>query len=405
MAASNPDLEIPDLSVDIEQQIKHSFEALIASITARRDVLLDELRKIMIDYQEKIKSQNRTLEELENFRSQLQSMEGKENVTSDFIQLSLAPIEKQISEVKVSLSQPPDIRFSYQASLIEEMVRNLGKIVSERKNITYTSKQKATHIIDIGSVSFLHDILLYVDDRLLYVANGESITTYNTTNWTRQGSYEFKDLSIRGIATTKNHCYVILNICDWDYSRCEIRKLTKDTFDLVKKQAVTGGTNSKKCDFKSIVISSEDEIFVADRGNNRICVFDSDLFFRREFGTNILKFLTFTLFEENTIIVILQENRVIVRDGTKELHMFNKQGDYIGTISQYGDISHIRYFCFDSSNNMICSYNNSVIIISPNKEVIHAIKGSEDLTGCEEIAVHKDAIIVVCSTLSCIKIF
>ena len=393
MAASNPELEIPDLSVEIEQQIKHSFEALIASITARRDVLLEELRKIMIDYQEKIKSQNKTLEELENFRSQLQSMEGKENVTSDFIQLSLAPIEKQISEVKVSLSQPPDIRFSYQAGLIEEMVRNVGEIVSERKNITNTSKQKARHIIDIGSVSILH-----IDDRLLYVANGENITTYNTTNWTLQGSYEFKDSPIYGIATTKYHCYVTLIIGgSYLYSRCpDISKLTKDTFDLVKKKGVTGGTNSKTCDFTRIVISSEDEIFVADRGNNRICVFDSDLFFRREFGTNILKVPT---------LIILQENRVIVRDNTKELHMFNKQGDYIGTMSHYGDISHIRYFCFDSSNNMICSYNNSVVIISPNKEVIHAIKGSEDLTGCNQIAVHKDAIIVVCSTLSCIKIF
>ena len=396
MATANPMGKNPDIFETVEQQIMVTFESFIGQIIARRDMLLEEIRKLKMGFEENLKSQKTTLEDLDKFCVQLQEISRKENTTSNFLQLSLAPIEKQISDIKASLIQSPNIQFLCQTQIIEDMIRDLGKLDFEGEMVGYTSKHKATRLIDVINVYNIH-----IDDTHLYLGGNQVITTYETTNWELKGTYEFKKTTINAIATTKNHCYTIsktLSSYEYEYVPYMIKKFTKDTFQLIKKQRTAGGSKSRSCLFKSLAVSSEDELFVVDQNNHRICAFDSNLFYRRDFGNESLKF---------PILIQIKENRVIIKDSSKELHLFNKQGDHLGNLPEYGDISGIRWFCFDSRNNMIFSFKNSIRIISQKGELLHVLgsenKGKEDLTRCSAIAVYKDSIIVAC--LKCVKIF
>ena len=389
MATQYPKGENPDLFQTVERQIIETFGKLIGCITIRRDELLEELRKLKLKFQEKIKSQEKTLKDLENIRVQLQDINLKENTTSNILQSTLGPMEQQLSDLKSSLIQPPNLHFSCQTQVISEMIGNLGKLDSEGKPIDYASKSKPRHLIDMPSLDYFH-----IDDMHLYIINGGTLLKYDATNWQLMQTHNLKEHTIIAIATTENHFYLIAI----KYNQHEIIKLFKYRFQTVKTQRETGGSNSKSCSFTSVAIASEDELFVADRNNNRICVFDSSLYHRRDFGTETLKSPT---------LILITENRVIIKDDSKELHLFNKQGDHIGNLPEYGDISVIRWFCFDTAGNMIYTSDNCVRIMSPNGELLKIIgmKGSEDVKGCGPIALYNDNIIVACNAIKCIKIF
>ena len=280
----------------IEQRINDAFSNLINQLKTRRDLLLREIRELKLDFQKQLESQQKTLSELENYKKQLQSMGDKTNITPNFVQLSLTPIDNQIKVLRNSQITPLEIHFSCQTANLTEVFQNLGKLDYGTKAIDYASKRKAKHIIGIPEVTYVH-----IDETHLYVGSGKRITRFHTNSW--------------AFATTKDYCYAISSEVS-NETNYKVNKFTKDKFQFMKQQDVTGGTNSKKCEFTSIAIASEDEIFVVDKANNRICVFDYDLFFRREFGMYTLKAPNF---------LIIQENRVIVRDDTKELRSFYKQ--------------------------------------------------------------------------------
>ena len=395
MATADARGETPNVFQTVERQIREAFDDLIVRITNRRDGFLEEIRNLKLAFQEKIKSQTKTLEDLENIRIQLQNVSQKENTTSNILQLTLAPMEQQISDLKVSLIQPPDLCFSCQTQRIYEMIGDLGKLDYKGKPVDYTNKYKAVDLMEVKEVGSFHS-----DGICLHIIVSNNIYVYDATNWKLLKTLSLNlNNSIQAMATTKNYFYLLTRTGGTN-SRDEIIKLTRDTFKTVKRQHATGGSYSKRLTFTSIAIASEDEIYVADRDNNRICVFDSNLSFRREFGTKTL---------QSPTVVIIKGNRVIVRDKSKEFLLFNLRGDYIQNLSGYGDVSAVTFFCFDSADNLIFSRNNSVRIISPKGEQLKVIgsevTGCEDVKGCGPIALYRDKIIVACSALDCIKIF
>ena len=81
---------------------------------------------LQTDFQEKIKSQQRTLKDLENIRIQLQDA-SKDNASSNYLQSSLSPVEDQIDILKSSLIQSPKIEFTIDTQILD-MLRDLGEI-------------------------------------------------------------------------------------------------------------------------------------------------------------------------------------------------------------------------------------------------------------------------------------
>ena len=387
MATAHPQDENPDTCIfeTLHEEIKQTFDNLIKQIVSRRDDLLKEIRMLQTDFQEKIKSQQRTLKDLENIRIQLQDA-SKDNASSNYLQSSLAPVEDQIDILKSSLIQSPKIEFTIDTQILD-MLRDLGKLEYEGEPTNYVSKWKAKHIFDIEGVDFFH-----INETRLYVVYSSKIIIYDANNWEMVSSHNFEKTKINALAITKDQCYIV--------ERYEIKKLTKDEFQFIKNQKLTGGSNKKTHEFTSIAVSSENELFVVDKYNNRICVFDSNLYHRRDFGTETL---------EGPTVVTIKEDKVIIKDNSKELHLFNKQGDNLRNLPEYGDISVISWFCFDAAFNIVYSYNNCVRIVSPKGELLKTIgsevKGCEDVKGCGPIALYGDSIIVACSAINCIKIF
>ena len=71
-----------------------------------------------------------------------------------------------------------------------------------------------------------------------------------------------------------------------------------------------------------IIASPYNEIFVADRNNNIICVFDPNLNYKREVGGfGLLNRPHHIQFTQNGSMAVLDENQ------PKCLHFFNKEGD------------------------------------------------------------------------------
>lgn len=150
-----------------------------------------------------------------------------------------------------------------------------------------------------------------------------------------------------------------------------------------------------------------DDILVADCNNNRICVFDTNLYFKREFGIKILK---------KPICVRTMDDLVYVLNSSQNyIDVFNLSGDNIKSILPcYSTrMKKTKTFCLDSEGNIIIAdYGADTIkIFTPEGKLIHKIgwenPDTEDVSGCfgVDIDQYRCMLLVSCNRLDCIKSF
>ena len=405
MASQYTAEEETDIFVKVEKQIEECFCSLERKLAIRKKELLAEVQRMKSDFVENLKTQDKTLKDLENIRKQLHGINLTQNMKSNLLQSSLAPFEKQISDLKVSLLQPPNLSFSCSTQILSDTISKLGSIVSESSPTDYSRKEKAINIISAEeSVTDLH-----IDCDRLYVACATKVLIFSTTNWEKVGEFQVpKDrelyfYTILAITTKDNFIYCITkyNFGFSNTNEFKILQFTKNGYNLKNTIKKTGGSSNTLDEANSLAISTQDELFVADSKNNRICVFDASLFYRRQFGTNVLK--------NPKLIKIRRGHDLIVQDNNRRhLNVFNQLGDHLGYLADYGELNWpLNYFCYDNANNLIQTDGKCVIIISPKGEFVKKIgqESGEDVSGCGPVVMYGGQLIVACNSIHCIKIF
>ncbi|KAI6655960.1 hypothetical protein LOD99_1694 [Oopsacas minuta] len=119
-----------------------------------------------------------------------------------------------------------------------------------------------------------------------------------------------------------------------------------------------------------LCIDYNGEVYVADRDNNRVCIYSENLAFLNCLGTQQLKSPRDVKVTPNGIAVLDCSNYCV--------HFYWRNGDLINSyVSNVWDgiFPFPMYFCLDPAGNILCSdyYRNIIKIFSPSGELIHIV--------------------------------
>ena len=362
--------------VEVSQQIRDTFDELIKQLIARRDQLLAEVNVIKLEFEERLKSQEETLTELEKIKKQIEQISSKQNLTSDLLQSSLIPIQKQINE----MSQPPNLKFECSVKEITDRLRGIGNVKfggempgTAEKPLAIDYAIKAVCVKDIfeRGCQMMHAV-----GNELYLVYSSKIRVFDIPNCKfkfRNFSLENKS-SLYAVATNLTHCYVTAS----GYNRYCIYKLDRTDFSVIKKEdRIPKMYNGKTVHYSFFINLAiiEEEIFVTVSHINVIYVFDLDLCYRRDFTIpNTPKYI-----QSN-------KGKLYVLDEGYSLNIFNTLGQIIGSSHEFFKLDskpesnvelpkhQITQFCFDTSGNAVLLVeDNSLVVISPEGEKIYEL--------------------------------
>ena len=159
----------------IREEIVQVFERILSEVRARRDVLLEQVSKMKIEFEAKNISVVESMRGLTEMRTHLEKMSVKQNLAMKKQQESLADIDSDIEKLMIELSNKSKFRFNCSINQLIERVKQFGEVIDESCVITqYQSKLTATRVITnyqdfiFGDSTKLH---IDHDKQLLYVLN------------------------------------------------------------------------------------------------------------------------------------------------------------------------------------------------------------------------------------------
>ena len=390
---------------EISQQIYDTFRGLIDQLTARMEQLLGEVRKMKEEFEQKLKSQKESLNKLEDIRIQIEQLSVSQAQDSNLIQSSLAPVQKQIKDLKTKLVQLPKLKFECTIP----QLRNLGAITLDGiVAIDYSSKIRAICAFGEqgkfnGGFEYLKN--LHIDGEDIYVADTSRVQVFRTNNWSYKRTIALDQyFNPKAVATSGYYGY-ILGYTQSEYMICTFSKRDSATGrgKNIPFQFYTERTPYSKKDFPIDLKIFEDEIFVTHGNFKTIHIYDLSLHYRRDiqlvYAPKCIQFM---------------ENRLYVLDQRKSLHYYTIDGKLIGShqiIAKDSKYYHeVNSFCFDPSGNaiLVSSNDSRITVVNQNGEKIYAIgQGtgySEDISECNSVAVYEDKLIVTCPKWNCVKI-
>ena len=197
-----------------------------------------------------------------------------------------------------------------------------------------------------------------------------------------------------GIATD-GECFFIT-----DVNVNSLFKFKKTDYSLVKKTS-----DQCKLKYPMTVKVFEREVFVVEKLNHKVSVFDLNLNFKREIGVG--RFI-----EPKTLEIYKGELYVIDKREENNLYVFTPAGEFLRASSS--GLKNPGPLCFDRDGNMIMTdFGSGIAVIkvfSPTGDLIHqigkAVPGTESIEFCAGLALVGDTIIVVVhSPDHCIKFF
>ena len=233
--------------------------------------------------------------------------------------------------------------------------------------------------------------------KCLAVPKGTADPSLGTTDIERDIVDKFGQDELKepfGVALTNEHVYVT------DIGLHALLQFDKNSFELVSKTG-TEGQIGQFIEPSGICIDYSGDVFVADCGNNRVCVFFSDLQFKYNLGIGQLKCPVDVKLTPDCVVVILDKSQ-------KCVHYFSRNGHLLHSCVPRGEgpdclVNNPSFLCLDPAGNIIISDwgNHSIKIISKYDQLIHTIgrKGNEkgELVNPYGISVSNSGIIFVVS--------
>ena len=200
------------------------FERILSEVRARRDVLLEQVSKMKIEFEAKNISMTDNLRGLTEMRTHYEKMPAKQNLAMKKQQESLADIDSDIEKLKIELSNKSKFQFNCSINQLIERVKQFGEVIDEYCVITqYQSKLTATRVITkFQDFKFGDSTKLHIDHdkQLLYVLNSnpqEKAELVGYTSSTTTGSRKTRILSFTPLAVPHEVCIAVFNANDYIY--------------------------------------------------------------------------------------------------------------------------------------------------------------------------------------------
>ena len=409
MATANPlrednyELQLSQLRENIETK----FVELIDCLKARESELLRELDNILasyFSYKSELEKVNEKKIALERTKSILRN-ELPSSPIKSFHEDCIARVNTELKSFKTP-KEPVTFTFECDSNKMLAELNKLGKLVEKvRSGIDYKSKkQPLVSVCNIGKgIQQLYSPLgVTVDNKTgnIYIADQSNncVKVFDSTckHLSKIGDNkgEGKMNSPRGVAICGNRIFITQgNNCILNY------QLNGKFVSRIGRQG--RGVLEFDLPFGLTIDESNGDIYICDRNNNRIQIFNSDFSFKSQFGKDILIHPRDIKLSKQYIYVIDESNPC--------LHLFNYNHILQKSVITRGhgmEVLNPYYFFVDQTDEILISDSNSncIYIFDNEFHLFHKISVSFYPMG---ITVdNKGQIIVVCQTGKiCLQIY
>ena len=360
----------------VEHHINYKFDRLIFLLNKRRAELLQYVRDTREDKRAAERERLEMIFQLTEAQEVLRT-EIRQNILQSMKRKWIAYLECVKRESLVDI--PVEVQFELKC-VTRELERSISRLGEIAEVSVYVPHYATCHTLvvatgkqgdDPGELHWSHGVAIYEETHQIFVANGlnNRIEIFSET-----GEF-FHQMGVGqlskpwGIAIHGDSVYVS---CVGD---CTVSKFSLTELCLVRRIGGEGSDDGQFMDPRQLTTDPIGRVYIADDGNDRICIHDPDLNHLR----NIIHPSLSLPFD---VKVSRDRLYVLCRDNNPCMHVLTIEGDKLHSLITCGegmDVLRSKFFCFDSLNNFVLSdqSSHSIRVFSPEGNLLHTI-GRED---------------------------
>ena len=356
----------------VEHHINYIFDRLIFLLNKRRAELLQYVRDTREDKRAAERERLEMISQLTAGQEVLHTVI-RENILQPMNRKWIAYLECKKRESLVDIPVEFQLELKCVTRELERSISRLGEIaevsVYELHYATCHTRVVATGKLGDGpgELKLPSGVAIHEETHQIFVANcwNDRVEIFSET-----GEF-FHQLGVghlsepRGIAIHGDSVYVS---CWRDDT---VSKFSLTVLCLVRRIGGIGSDNGQFLSPRQLTTDPIGRVFIADYGNNRICIHDPDL--------NHLRNITHPSMSEPTDVKVSRDRLyVLCPDNNPCLHVLTLEGDKLHSLITRGegmDVLEPEFFCFDSLNNFVLSdfESHSIRVFSPEGNLLHTI--------------------------------
>ena len=384
----------------VATRIHQTFDPLIAQLIARRDALLLVLSQLREDHNNKETTRRAAIQEIETAQQQMLMLSIKENIGIRVHQQAADAYKQGLQQLETPTKLPCPHFTCPTLHKLESLIAEFGEIIdwevpdySLKREPVLTAGKWGTGSKELKARGLTID----ESNELMYVADYDNkrvqIVSFKGDFIKRFGQYKLKEPW--GIAITSEYIYVT------DRELHALFQFNKNSFQLLNRTGTKGHTDGQFNRPTGLCTDYSGDVFVANCGNDRICIFSHDLKFISKLGIGQLHWPNDVKLTPNCQVVVLDCSPECV-------HFYSRNGHLLSSCVSQGQgpdrlVYDPEFLCMDLTGNIIISDwgNHSIKIISKSGNLIHTIgkrgDGMGELWCPSGISVSKSGVIFVVS--------
>ena len=384
----------------VATRIHQTFDPLIAQLIARRDALLLELSQLREDYSNKETTRRAAIQEIETAQQQMQMLSLKVNINIPVHQQAADAYQQGLQQLETPTKLPCPHFTCPTLHKLGSLIAEFGEVMewevpdySLKREPVLTAGKLGTGVNELIACGLAIDEsneFIYLAD---YGNKRVQIVSFKGDFIKRFG--QDKLMEPWGIAITSEHIYVT------DIGLHALFQFNKNNFELLNRTGTRGQTDGQFNVPRGLCTDNSGDVYVADRGNDRVCIFSNDFKFKSKLGIGQLV--------RPRDVKLTPDCQVVVIDSSPEcVHFYSRSGHLLSScVSQGAGPEYLVYnpsfLCMDPAGNIIVSDwgAHSIKIISKHGHLIHTIgrggHGIGELRHPNGISVSKSGIIFVVS--------
>ena len=351
----------------VATQILNTFEPLIHQLIARRDALLRELEDMKENYLTKESTRKAAREELLATQLHLRELSLKINENKQYHQQATDIYKERIQQLETPTKLPLPFLSCPTLNELRTAITEFGEV--KECKLDYSLKKQPVLAVGGSADSKLdYPAGLTLDEvnQLIYIVDSNNrriqVVSYEGKFLKRFGQDILK--KPWGIAVTADNVFVT------DRNLHALLQFRKKDCKLVRRTG-TKGAGEGQLDVPCGICSDYNgDVYVADRGNDRVSVFSKELQFVKRLASQQLK---------SPVDVKVTPDSVVILDWSLNcIHFYSRSGDLLGscvTQGEDGTVYQPQFFCLDVAGNILITDNmrHDVKILSPSGHLIHEI--------------------------------
>ena len=371
--ATNQPTNVPvnqfQLYHDVALEIENIFNPLIERLIMRRDALLTKLQTMKEDFVTKETTRKAALEELESVIQQMQEESMKINTNLKVQEKAIQVYREEMEQHQTPTKLPQPFFSCLTLHYLQTQIAEFGEVreweldysLMKQSVLAVGKKGKANNELDDA-----RGLALDEPNQLIYIADAGN-SRIQVVSFTGKFLKRFGQGILDwpwGIAVTEDNIFVT------DLNLHALFRFSKKDYKLMTRTANEGGGEGQLDHPTGLCIDYNEDVYVADRANNRVSVFSKGLEFLKHLGNKQLRY--------PCDLKVTPINVVVLDRSPNCTHFFSRSGTLLSSCTSRGRAGMVydpRFFCLDTAGNILISdyWCHNIKTLSPSGQLIHTL--------------------------------